>query len=279
MSGDGLHRLHQRARARQLAPLRDMADQFKGDTAQHEMTVIRDDGLYRHLRFQRVTTNEKTGKRERSPFYWFDLVTWPDNLVITGDCGTFVFARATDMFEFFCGQRINPQYWAEKVRGDTRVKSYSEEKFRHLVIEAFIDAVNGGAPIGLGKAIRTEILDAEDIYYEAGARQALADFEYGATSTVDCICGERVEGLTEDGVVNLRRRVHVGAGHRVTIYRVDGFSFTDTWEWDLYDWDWRYLWCCHAIQWGIGQYDATRAKQRIGDLEQRPAPEPGDGAS
>jgi hypothetical protein len=41
------------------------------------------------------------------------------------------------------------------------------------------------------------------------------------------------------------------------IRKVEGFRFTDTWEWDLGDWDWQFLWCCHAVQWGIGQHDGT----------------------
>lgn len=36
------------------------------------------------------------------------------------------------------------------------------------------------------------------------------------------------------------------------------FRFRDTWEWDLRDWSYRYLWACHAIQWGVSQCDAVR---------------------
>src|SRR5580692_6155935 len=94
----------------------DVAECFQRDTANHEMTVLHDDGLYRHLRFMQVITDELTGKQSRSSFYWFDLVTWPGNLVINGDMETFAFARSDDMFGFFRGDRINPGYWAEKVR-------------------------------------------------------------------------------------------------------------------------------------------------------------------
>src|ERR1039457_99476 len=94
-------------------------ERFERDTAEHEMTVIHDDGLYRHLRFQ------KPG----SWIYGYDIVTWPGYLAITGDAGEYMFARLPDMFEFFAGNdRINPQYWAEKLRGpgyDTaRIYSY-----------------------------------------------------------------------------------------------------------------------------------------------------------
>ena len=34
---------------------------------------------------------------------------------------------------------------------------------------------------------------------------------------------------------------------------------SDIWEWDLRDYEWSFLWCCHAILLGIAQYDAARA--------------------
>jgi len=188
----------------------EIAERFAKETAGHEMIVLHDDGLYRHLRF----------RAPESPFYWFDLVTWPGNLAVNGDCGSFMFARVTDMFGFFRGNRINPGYWAEKVRGETRVKSYSEDKFRRLVAEYFVDAVRyGGTPRGLGKAVCTEILGSDETYYESGARQVLDEFAFS------------------------------------------DFKFHDTWEWDLYDWDWTFLWCCHAIQWGVAQYYAASKQE------------------
>ena len=193
----------------------DVAESFRRDTAKHEMTVLRDDGLYRHLRF-------------RSPengFYWFDLVTWPGVLVINGDMGGYMFARLTDMFEFFRSgafgsDRINPGYWAEKIRAGSHVKEYSEECFRQLVTE---DAGGSAADYpGLMDAVREQILNSDDIVYEDGARGLLSGFEYGAAD----------DGSVED------------------------FRFSDTWEWDLSEWSHQFLWCCHAIQWGIGRYDA-----------------------
>lgn len=85
---------------------------FIRDVSRHEMSVIRDDGLYRHLRFQ----------RPGSSAYYFDLVTWPGYLAVTGDMGTWTFSRVTDMFDFFTDKHfgtresflINPGYWSEK---------------------------------------------------------------------------------------------------------------------------------------------------------------------
>ncbi len=70
---------------------RNIEAEFLKDVSAHVMRVIRDDGAHRHLRFAAPT----------SSIYWFDVITYPGELVITGDCGTYVFRRLPDMFEFF----------------------------------------------------------------------------------------------------------------------------------------------------------------------------------
>ena len=97
-----------------------IAERFARETAKHRMTVLHDDGLYRHLRFTEMHLCNDAEWRTTNGFYWFDLITWPGSLTINGDCGTYTFSRITDMFEFFRGYGINPQYWAEKVQGETR---------------------------------------------------------------------------------------------------------------------------------------------------------------
>ena len=72
-------------------------ERFLSDIANHQMTVIRDDVVGRHIRFRRPSTI----------CYGFDLITWPGHLCITGDLGTYVFQRLVDMFEFF---RADPFY-------------------------------------------------------------------------------------------------------------------------------------------------------------------------
>lgn len=98
---------------------------FLKDTATHVMTIRKEDGLYRHLNFQRPGTN----------CYRFDLVTWPGYLAYSGDMGCYVFSRIPDMFEFFRsdkeGLRINLGYRGEKVEARDRdgVREYSAERF------------------------------------------------------------------------------------------------------------------------------------------------------
>ena len=210
----------------------EMAERFARDTAGHELILLRDDGPYRHLRFGQALSHRIKDRRPNlGSFYWFDLVTWPGSLAINGDCGSFTFSRVQDMFEFFRdGARwgINPGYWAEKVRAadPSGVKRYSPELFRKLVAE-YIGECGGDWP-GLAEAVEDKIFGefAEwNTEYVEGAHEALNDFRHGA----DPLAGE------------------------------PGFSFADSWEWDLTDWNWQYLWCCHAIQWGISQYDKQKA--------------------
>ncbi len=77
------------------------------DTAHHRLEIIRDDGVYRHLRMQQPGTS----------CYYYDIITWPGYLTVTGDMGTWAFSRCYDMFNFFGGWtgEINTGYWSEKL--------------------------------------------------------------------------------------------------------------------------------------------------------------------
>lgn len=251
------------------------AERFATDTATHRMTVAHDDGLHRHLRFRKwVETNGKEGP---SSSYWFDLVTWPGYLTIAGDCGTYTFARTDDMFEFFRGSGkygLNPGYWAEKVRAQepSGVSDYSQDKLRAAIAD-YIGDPNGKEDCaakdwpGLAEAIEKAFFgwsfDAEwNTDYEHGAREALDGFKYGNTWTFTCPCGEEATGLTEDEAYS-RKATHLTSCYpeQSAVHLVEGFRFYDTAEWDLSDYSWHYLWCCHAIVWGIAQYDAVRAAE------------------
>ena len=47
-------------------------EQFLKDAADHQMEVLRDDGVNRHLRFRNPESNA----------YWFDIITWPGALLL-----------------------------------------------------------------------------------------------------------------------------------------------------------------------------------------------------
>jgi len=101
-------------------------ESFLKDVADHQMVVIKNDGVNRHIRFKRPDTL----------CMHFDLVTWPGVLCYTGDMGTFVFSRLEDMFQFFRrsddSYRIDKRYWAEKLLAADRdgFEKYSPDLFR-----------------------------------------------------------------------------------------------------------------------------------------------------
>lgn len=197
---------------------------FTRDTTAHQMTVLRDDGMYRHLRYAPPGSSP-------ARCCWFELVTWPGHLAVDGGMGAFTFARPggdEDLFPFFRQPQINPMYWVQKVRAGQGTREYSETVFRQAVFGYFSHAArHEGTPKGLGRAIRTEILEDGDIWYEEGARHALDQFEYQ-------------EPGTDPGL--------------------EPWRFSDVWEWDLRDWSYHYLWCCHAIRRGVELYDAARCE-------------------
>lgn len=199
-------------------------EQFLSDVAGHKITVIRDDGVYRHLRFSHngSSTNQ------------FDLITWPGYLCYCGDMGTFVFSRLTDMFEFFrdkriaSGLHINLGYWCEKlvaVDGDGRhkkgsAKEYSEKKFR-AVIQEYLDDI-----------------DESSVY--ADLRSEVED---------------RVLAFAHD---------ENEAFSAVNEFEHNGFQFQDFFEYDLTEYTYRFIWCCYALVWGIVQYDLAIAYKKKG---------------
>jgi hypothetical protein len=196
--------------------------QFLSGVKNHVMIVIRDDGIHRHIRFKDPETS----------CYHFDLITWPGYLCYTGDMGTYVFQRLTDMFEFFrtnreCKNRngeklyVNLSYWGEKLqsvdRGDG-YRNFSDEKFRENVMSWIEDrGLNGKLGHGLRDELESEVLSCAEHGGRDEAYGAAANFKYN-----------------------------------------DKEIFTDFWEVDSDDYSHRFLWCCFALAWGIEQYDSAK---------------------
>lgn len=105
--------------------------EFLNISHRHVMKVLRDDGLYRHLRFATPRTSQ---------WHW-EIITWPGSLVIRGDLAYgLTFTAQQDMFRFFDdGQpegHINVPYWTEKLaRGTTEVVEFSFPCFAAWVRE------------------------------------------------------------------------------------------------------------------------------------------------
>ena len=151
----------------------------------------------------------------------FALTTWPGYLCFSGDMGTFVFRRLDDMFQFFRGVRINPHYWCEKLESVCRTDGAEE-----FDCDKFI---------GRLREIVTEQFENEP----ERMAEILADMD-----------NESCAGDDESTVRRTWNNFEYG-----------DFSFTDLWEVSGKVYTIRFLWCCHAIQWGIQQYDLA-AKDR-----------------
>lgn len=125
-------------------------EMFLKDVATHQMTVVLDNGIHRHIRFRRPGTY----------CMGFDIMAWPGYLCIAGDMGDYLFARLPDMFEFFRGKadgplEISPRYWAEKTRNN-KTTEYSPETFI-ASINSYLDGLETVSD-ELREAVNDEVL-------------------------------------------------------------------------------------------------------------------------
>jgi hypothetical protein len=198
---------------------------FMDDVKKHQMTIIRDDGVNRHIRL----------KVPGSTYYHFDLITWPGHLCITGGCGTYVFRRIEDMFCFFRDDEeynkkhgrqigINPNYWMEKVLAADRCNGcmeFSEDSFRDCVKHHFDMHVESNPDDKKANKLLWSEIKEDVLYYadnEHEAYQAVSGFEH------------------------------------------EGFIFQDFFDGGgTEEYTFRYIWNLYAIVWGISKYDTSKA--------------------
>lgn len=194
-------------------------ERFNKDTATHEMSVILNQGLHRHLRFARPGCSA----------YHFNITTWPGYLCISGDMGCYVFSRLNDMFEFFRGRGLNPGYWEEKVQaGRDKVKEFSAELF----IEGFLDSVG-------------DYLECMDLTF--GQKQTLVDLARN-----ELVCIEQTMHHYCDTVYNLNfHELDLPEG----LDEVDFPNFQVDEFWSMETYTFHYIWCLRAIVWAIKQFD------------------------
>jgi hypothetical protein len=183
---------------------------FNRDVEDHELTVLLDQGLYRHLRFKEPGTS----------MYYFDIITTPGQLTIRGDMGTYVFAREMDMFPWFNGSYVNAGYWGEKLQAIDKqggYKEHDEELFKQYIFEDFWER-------------REDYDDAAAIWAEIRENMLGRWVDRSSASA----CWELMDG-----------------------FKSHGFTYSDAWEHTFKRYTFHYLWCCHAILWGIQQYNAA----------------------
>jgi hypothetical protein len=202
--------------------------QFLNDVEKHQMKILKNDGLYRHLRFI----------KSESSSYWFDIVTWPNNLCVTGDMGTYTFSRIEDMFKFFildkndwnyseAGIPINPSYWSEKIKSyDSQIgiKRFSLEKFERLVREYYEEFISEEDITEDSKDYLWEEINDTILYSENSYEASKELFEFSK------------ECETNDG-------------------KIIEFTFGELYQTDFSDYTYHYIWCLLAVVWGIRKFN------------------------
>ncbi len=214
--------------------------EFLKDVATHHIQILRDDGIYRHVRFARTGTN----------CYSFNLVTWPGYLAYSGDMGCYVFSRLEDMFEFFRtvrsnqkeGLTINLSYWSEKLTatdGGRRAggaKQFCSELFTKVVHDWRVSWIRENRD-DLSKEERRELWESvrDEVLYHADDDKVRA---YDAAYKFS----------------------HKAGGHT--------FQFTDFWDVNCEEYTHHFVWCCYALAWGIQKYDEHHAAKTETALSQ-----------
>jgi hypothetical protein len=234
---------------------------FLKDVAKHEMAVLVDNGVYRHLRL----------KQPGSSNMWFDIVTWPGFLAYSGDMGSFVFSRLNDMFQFFRNGRatidgkeelyINLSYWGEKLEAVDRNgresghRVYSADRLRAHVEDS----------------VKTWIEEYEGQYDDSEEETASAKtkFEAELREAIE----EDIYRYLDDGEHDARTAVR-DFSFKQEPKRFDRtpptYEFQDTWEWDCDEYTFRFIWCCYALAWSIRRYDA-KATEASAEHHESPA--------
>jgi hypothetical protein len=207
---------------------------FLENIKNHKLTVLLDNGIYKHLRFKSKDTNS----------YYFDIVTYPNHLVISGDMGCLVASRIPDMFEFYRTDRnymlkdgrklaINPSYWAEKiVSGKDDIKEFSINKLKKNVTE-YIDSCLFGEDWSENEIdlLKCDILSAID-YTDNNSSDCMFDM-------IDSFQYYKDKTPYSDN---------------------PDFEFTDWWEYHGYceEFTFHYIWNCYAIAYAVQEYDKLR---------------------
>lgn len=263
---------------------------FKKDVATHQMKVLQDDGLHKHLEFTRPETYS----------HHFSITTWPGYLCISGDMGHYLFSRVEDMLGFFRSDRgdINPHYWAEKVKASSSPPSefcpesfeealkYRVENFdfNDLLIEE--ESEEDGILDEDGDLVykyvwywqekETKDHKFEQDMYKLGAKlqppdaskpqkHGPFDTEEQALAHVQSFVWNEIKAevlphsTSESDPAYAERAAYQAAMHFQS--EKTGLDFEDFWDSDCREYRLNYLWCCWAIVWAIAQYDAHITQQ------------------
>ena len=159
-------------------------------------------------------------RNPKSCSFSFELNTWPDHLCICGDMGCYVFSRVTDMFKFFRGDRINAPYWSEKL-----LSADTQCHFREYSPQVYREAVRDYP--------ERDSFDSDEDY--ALFMEEIAEIENQETE-------------------------HEARAAAESFKSSCGKTLDDFWEIDLTQYTTHYLWCLHAIVWGIQKFDESKTQ-------------------
>lgn len=202
-------------------------ERFLKDVANHEMEIISENGVNRHIRFKSPSTRNM----------YFDLTTWGDHLCFSGDMGTYVFQRVEDMFTFFRRDEMPDcvnHYWDEKLesictRGGR--KEWNEDMFRESVYDHL-----------------KYYFDQES---ERDEQEELILFTMKELEYKDCSCHQLCWVVLDELEYEIQREKE----------EWEDIDFTDFWESASCDeYTYHYTWAQMAICWGVQQYDKFKNK-------------------
>jgi hypothetical protein len=190
-------------------------ESFIADVENFKLKVLLDSGVNRHLRFSNGSDSANS----------FQITTWPDHLCISGDRGTYVFTRTSDMFNFFHWgmEKIDFRYVSEKCVSSDKIdgiSKYDPNCFKEYINEYIEDNEDDLSEECLS-LMKSQLLDV-DFDFEYQVREAAESFYYF---------------------------------NKVGIKK---YLFRDFWEVNLKSYSYNYIWCIYAIVYGIKTYKQCR---------------------
>ena len=242
----------------------EIASRFAG----HTMTVLHEDGLYRHLRFE-GTADSPLG---RYPSYPFELITWPYNLVVkAGWTFHFDIDATEDMFDLFrrtalTGQ-INPSYWQEKVRaGRDEVEGFNPDLLKAEVASTIAQWMRDDLDIRVERHGKQLGFTQEELNARPGLRRELARQVRPEWRAANRELREAVDRhfFSDMADYNIEYESEAHRALHDFSFRPEGdtsewpYYFADWHEWRLKDFTPGFLHSCYAIRHGIDLYDAAR---------------------
>ena len=224
---------------------------FLKDVSRHEMKIIRDEGLYRHLRFISPDSVNK----------YFDIITRPGNLCYTGDMGTYVFKRLEDMLYFFddgdddkvCA---NYGYWAQKVESESvfgeGIRQYSEDEFRSQIKECF-DRWK--------QDYMEEVIDEVKEHAKNGSIDDMVlSLEHGRDFIKSCWEDVDISVLWKSENEYSAYEAAMEFSSSKDVHGFSGPTFDDFWEVNCRRLTWHYQWCCLALNWAVKKYFKVKGR-------------------